>query len=63
VCAEALWIKGQRVPPVVMNRLKSINLAKEAYKDVDTAQMLSRVKSLQIKDGALTVELFPAQGP
>jgi hypothetical protein len=55
VTLQELEVKGKPLPPEVMSQLRAENLAQEAYKDPDNAKILRKIKSLEIKDGRVTI--------
>lgn len=62
VTLDSLKIKGQDVPSQVIAALQKENLAKDAYRNPETAKVLSQLESITIKDGALTIKPRPKTG-
>jgi hypothetical protein len=63
VTLDALEVNGKKVPEEIMKGIRQENLAKDAYKDVKTSEMLRKIESLEIKDGKiiLKVRLKPGE--
>src|SRR5262249_7859902 len=56
VTVDQAEVKGQPVPENVMESLRKENLARDAYKNEENARVLRRIKSLQVKDGTITIQ-------
>lgn len=50
-------VKGESLPEAVMGPLKEQNFAKEAYDDVNTAEILRRFESIEVIDDAIHLRL------
>jgi hypothetical protein len=57
VTIEALEINGQKLPDQFLTELRKQNLAKDAYKDEKTAEMIRKLESLEIKDGKIILKV------
>jgi len=57
VTLDSLEVNGMRPPPDVMTKLREQNLAKDAYSNPKTAEMLRKVESLEIKDGKVIIRV------
>jgi len=56
VTVDQAEVKGQPVPESVMEHLRKENLARDAYKNEEDARVLRRLKSMEIKDGRITIQ-------
>jgi len=56
VFIKSLSIKGQPLPDEITRELGRENLAKEAYKDAERAEMLDRITNIEVRDGAIHIE-------
>jgi hypothetical protein len=56
VTVDQAEVKGQPVPENVMEHLRKENLARDAYKNEENARILRRLRTLQIKDGTITIQ-------
>ncbi len=56
---DQMEVKGKQVPEQIMAELRNINLAQEAYNDVQTARTLARIQKLDIRGDRLFVEVAP----
>ena len=52
-------VNGEPVPPHIIEAMSRENLAKDAYKDPETAKMMRRVESLNIDDDKIILKLKP----
>ena len=59
VALDSLEVKGRQVPDIIMSQLRSENLAKNLYKDVENAKLIKRLKRIQLRDGKLIIEAGP----
>lgn len=57
VSIDAAEVKGEPIPESIMQGLRQQNLAKDLYKDKDTADMIRRFKSIRIEDDKIIAEL------
>ncbi len=55
VTAQSVEVKGKPLPEDFMAGLRSRNLAENAIKDPETAAMLAKIESLDIKDGEVII--------
>ena len=65
VTLDSIEVNGKRPPEEAMSNIRQQNLAKDAYKDPDNAEMIRRFESIEIKDGKLIITPRPkaaAQG-
>ena len=49
-------VRGQPLPPVIMDRLKQMNIAQQAMQNQEFRRQLQGIKTLRILDGKLLVE-------
>ena len=56
VTARAVQVKGLPLPDSVMSQLRVQNLAKDFYKDPKSAEAISKLESLQVRDGLVTIK-------
>jgi len=64
VRAESLEVKGAPLPEPFMAELRKINLAEKAANNPDVTATLRLLESLQVKDGAVTIQArAPAPAP
>jgi hypothetical protein len=56
VTVDQAEVKGQPVPENVMEHLRKENLARDAYKNEENARVLRQLKSMEIKDGRITIK-------
>lgn len=56
VTLQSLEVKGESVPEQVMAGIRQQNLAQDAYKDVQKAEALRRLESIQVNDGRLIIK-------
>jgi len=59
VALDSLEVKGKQVPEIIMSQFRNENLAKDLYKDVESAKMIKRLKRIQVRDGKLIIEAGP----
>jgi hypothetical protein len=57
VTLDSIEVNGQKVPDDVMKGIRQQNLAKDAYKDEKTAEMIRKIESLEIKDGKIILKV------
>jgi hypothetical protein len=50
-------VNGKKPPPEFMTELRKQNVAKDAAKDKDSAEMLRKLESLEIKDGKIILKV------
>jgi hypothetical protein len=62
VTLEAIEVNGQRVPDQMMEGIRRENLAKDAYKDEKSAEMMRKLESLEIKDGKIILKVRAKAG-
>ncbi len=55
VTLESLQVRGKDLPEKFMVQLRRENLAKEAYKDPDTAAAMRKLESIEVKDGQIII--------
>ena len=60
VTLQALTVKGKPLPEMFLEGLRQENLAKDLYKDPETAETMRRIKTIRIQGGRLIVETVPA---
>jgi len=56
VRAESVEVKGKPLPESFMSELRKHNLAQDAMKDADTAAILQKLQSIEVRDGAITIK-------
>ena len=56
-------VNGEPVPPHIIEAMSRENLAKDAYKDPETAKMMRRVESLTIEDDKIILKLKAESDP
>jgi hypothetical protein len=56
VTLDSLEVNGKSPPEQIMADIRKQNLAKDAYKDPENAEMIRRFESLQIKDGKIILK-------
>ena len=56
VMLESLEVNGKKLPGRFLEEMREQNLAKDAYKDPKSAEMLRRFESLEIKDGKIILK-------
>ncbi len=59
VVAEDVKVKGKPLPESFMAALRAQNLAQDAYKRPENAEVLSKLESIEIKDGRVIVKARP----
>jgi len=59
VTLDSLEVKDREIPEIIMSKFRNVNLAKDLYKDVESAEMIKRLKRVQVKDGRLLIEAGP----
>jgi hypothetical protein len=57
VTLDSVEVNGVKVPDDVMKGIRQQNLAKDAYKDEKTSEMIRKLESLEIKDGKITLKV------
>lgn len=57
VTIDQAEVNGQPVPEAVMEGLRKENLAKETYKDPDSARQLARIEKIEIKDDLIVLKV------
>src|SRR5262249_32356890 len=62
VTLESIEVNGQRVPDQMMEGIRKENLAKDAYKDEKSAEMMRKLESLEIKDGKIILKVRAKPG-
>lgn len=55
VYLESLSANGKEVPAEVMEKIRRENLAKDAMDDPETAEIISKIQSIEIKDGKIVI--------
>ena len=61
VTAQSVEVKGEPLPESFMSRLRQENLAKDAYKDPKNAEAISKLDSIQVENGEVTVKARAAK--
>jgi len=56
VTLQSVEVNGRTIPANVLTSLQSRNLAERIYSDPKTADVMSRLASLEIKDGKVTIK-------
>lgn len=56
VTLQSLEVKGEPVPEQFLSALRQQNLAQEVYKDVQRAELLRKLESVEVKDDALQLK-------
>lgn len=56
---DAIEVKGKPFPPEFMTEMRKQNLAKDITKDKDTAEVLRKIESLEIKDDKIVLKVRP----
>lgn len=62
VTIESIEVNGQKVPDDFMKELRKQNLAKDAYKDEKTSEMIRKLESLEVKDGKIILKVRAKAG-
>jgi len=62
VTLDAIEVNGKPVPAQVMDGIRKENLAKDAYKDEKSAEMMRKLESLEIKDGKIILKVRAKPG-
>jgi hypothetical protein len=62
VTLDSIEVNGKRVPDQVMEGIRKENLAKDAYKDEKSAEMMRKLESLEIKDGKVILKVRAKPG-
>jgi hypothetical protein len=62
VTLDSIEVNGKRVPDQVMEGIRKENLAKDAYKDEKSAEMMRKLESLEIKDGKIILKVRAKPG-
>jgi hypothetical protein len=57
VTLDSIEVNGKRPPENFLEQMRQQNLAKDAYKDPQNAEMIRKFESLEIKDGKITIKL------
>ncbi len=57
VTLDSAEVKGEPIPEAVMQSMRKQNLAKDLYKDKDTADMIRRFESIRIEDDKIIAKL------
>lgn len=55
VTADAVSLRGRPLPPALLARLRSENLARDAYRNPKSAEALRRIDSIEIKDDVVVI--------
>ena len=56
VMLQSLEASGQSPPPQILTQLQSLNLAQNVMGDAQTAELIGRLESIEVKDGAITIK-------
>jgi len=56
VTLQSVEVNGQTIPADILASLKNRNLAEGIYSDAKTADVMSRLASIEIKDGKVTIQ-------
>jgi hypothetical protein len=59
VTLEEIEVNGKKAEGEFLKALRQQNLAKDAYKDEKSAEMLRKLESLEIKDGKIVLKVRP----
>lgn len=62
VTLQSVEVKGQAIPADILASLKNRNLAETFYSDSKTADVMSRLASIEIKDGKVTIKPRTKEG-
>lgn len=62
VTLQSVEVNGQTIPADILAGLKNRNLAEGFYNDPKTANVMSRLASLEIKDGKVTIKPKAKEG-
>ena len=62
VTLDSIEVNGKRVPDQVMEGIRKENLAKDAYKDEKSSEMMRKLESLEIKDGKIILKVRAKPG-
>jgi hypothetical protein len=62
VTLDGLEVNGKKPPEEFMKSLREQNLAKDAYKDKENAEMIRKLESLEIKDGKIILKVRAKSG-
>jgi hypothetical protein len=57
VTIESVEVNGKKIPDDFMKELRKQNLAKDAYKDEKTSEMIRKLESLEVKDGKIILKV------
>jgi hypothetical protein len=57
VTLDSFEVNGKRPPDNVMTQIRQENLAKDAYKNPQNAEMLRKIESLEVKDGKIILKV------
>jgi hypothetical protein len=57
VTLESIEVNGKKIPDDFMKELRKQNLAKDAYKDEKTSEMIRKLESLEVKDGKIILKV------
>lgn len=61
VTVDQAEVNGQPVPDTFMEGLRKENLAKETYKDAETAKQLARIEKIVIADDRIVLKVRPSE--
>jgi hypothetical protein len=62
VTLDSIEVNGKRPPEEFLQGMRQQNLAKDAYKDQQTAEMMRKLESLEIKDGKIILKVRAKPG-
>jgi hypothetical protein len=62
VTLDSLEVNGKKVPEQAMTEIRKQNLAKDFYKDTESAEELRRLENLEVKDGKIILKIRPRAG-
>jgi hypothetical protein len=59
VTLDSIEVNGKKPPEEMLTSLRQQNLAKDAYKNPEQAELLRKVESMEIKDGKIIIKVRP----
>ena len=62
VTLDSIEVNGKKPPEEFLQGMRQQNLAKDAYKDQETANMMRKLESLEIKDGKIILKVRAKPG-
>ncbi len=59
VTVDSFKVRGEPLPEVIMQQIRSENLAKGMYENPESIAFVKRIKHLEVKNGKLFIEVLP----